>query len=283
MTLDYALLAGSGQMFRWNHSGGRWFALDGTKRMWMDGPWDEDRGRLLREDWNWPEVHARVATIDPILGEAQARLPGLILLRPGDRIEALFAFLCASNCHLARIGQMVGALASFGEVRCDREGSYRAFPSLPWLAEVTEESLWASGFGYRARTIPRAARQLAGAGDAYLDDLARASTPDLVKELMGLPGVGRKLADCIALYAFDRTESVPVDVHLRAAVVRRYRPDLRDRSLTPAVYAAIAAEVQDRYGMLSGYTQLLLYFDEMKRNITQKSNVEIAAIDPLLT
>lgn len=37
--------------------------------------------------------------------------------------------------------------------------------------------------------------------------------PDTVSELMKLPGVGRKTANCVMVFAFDK-EAIPVDVHV---------------------------------------------------------------------
>ncbi len=36
--------------------------------------------------------------------------------------------------------------------------------------------------------------------------------------LIGFPGVGRKVADCVALFSLDQHGAIPVDVHVCACV-----------------------------------------------------------------
>jgi N-glycosylase/DNA lyase len=54
--------------------------------------------------------------------------------------------------------------------------------------------------------------------------------------LMELPGVGRKVADCVALFSLDQTAAVPVDTHVWNIAIRDYAPHLR-RSAVAVVKA----------------------------------------------
>eukprot|EP01032_Pedospumella_encystans_P019533 gene19533-22207_t len=45
--------------------------------------------------------------------------------------------------------------------------------------------------------------------------------------LLELPGVGRKVADCVALFSLDQTSAVPVDTHVWNIAIRDYAPQLR--------------------------------------------------------
>lgn len=47
-----------------------------------------------------------------------------------------------------------------------------------------------------------------------------ASNADVVGELTKLTGVGRKVADCVALFSLDRTSLVPVDTHVWQMALR---------------------------------------------------------------
>jgi N-glycosylase/DNA lyase len=51
------------------------------------------------------------------------------------------------------------------------------------------------------------------------------------QQLMELPGVGRKVADCVALFSLDQTAAVPVDTHVWNIAIRDYAAYLR----TPGV------------------------------------------------
>lgn len=57
----------------------------------------------------------------------------------------------------------------------------------------------------------------------------RGETPDTMEELLELPGVGRKTANCVLVYAYN-TAAIPVDVHVhrisnRIGLVRTKKPE----------------------------------------------------------
>jgi len=42
----------------------------------------------------------------------------------------------------------------------------------------------------------------------------KGTVPDTMDDLLALPGVGRKVAGCVSVYAFDKNEAIPVDTHV---------------------------------------------------------------------
>jgi len=73
------------------------------------------------------------------------------------------------------------------------------------------------------------------------------------KELMTLPGVGEKIADCVLLYSLDFTEAFPVDTWIRKAMHTGYHggKSLPDRK--------IREFAQGYFGLYAGYAQQYLY------------------------
>ncbi len=71
----------------------------------------------------------------------------------------------------------------------------------------------------------QAAREVvARGGEPWLLGLRTAGDDDEVRaHLMGLMGVGRKVADCVALMSLDRRGLVPIDVHMARIGERDYR------------------------------------------------------------
>ena len=87
-------------------------------------------------------------------------------------------------------------------------------------------------------------------------------------ELMKLQGVGRKVADCIALFSLQQSHVVPVDVHVYNVAVRDYLPpsSLRKQAiptLTDALYKEIADLFRDKFGDKAGYAHSLLFAAEL--------------------
>ncbi|MCW5940984.1 MAG: hypothetical protein KIS66_02050 [Fimbriimonadaceae bacterium] len=270
-----------GQVFLWTRRpGGRWLGVDGDAwflvevlpdRLRIVGDANgQDLGarfrRLFRLDEDLDALRNTILERGPELAPYLGRRPGLRMARPTCPVEATFSFLCTSNNHLARIGGMVRWLQGLGPVIGQFEGEpVRRFPGVDRIADLSEEALREAGFGYRAKTIPLAARAIQErGGEAWLHDLRRASYEEAHACLLDLPGVGPKLADCIALFALHHTEAVPVDTHLWHAAVQVYFPDLRGVAATPQRSRVVGDHLRARFGNLAGWVQHFLFVDTLR-------------------
>lgn len=110
------------------------------------------------------------------------------------------------------------------------EALFRRYPTPEALAgartRALERLLRPIGF-YRtkARYVRQAARHV----------LRRGAVPDTLEGLLEIPGVGRKVANCVLVYAFGRP-AIPVDTHVhrianRLGWVRTRRPEETERAL----------------------------------------------------
>jgi len=82
--------------------------------------------------------------------------------------------------------------------------------------------------------------------------------------LIECPGVGRKVADCVALFSMDQCDSVPVDVHVRNIAIRDYEPSLSSSlSLTPTVYERIGDIFRSRFKQRAGWAHSVLFAAEL--------------------
>lgn len=96
-------------------------------------------------------------------------------------------------------------------------GVYYSFPTLDQLAAASEDELRALGFGYRAKFITNAVADLAsrpGGGASWLLALRAAPAAEAAAALEELPGVGPKVAACVALFSLDKHDAIPVDTHV---------------------------------------------------------------------
>ena len=82
--------------------------------------------------------------------------------------------------------------------------------------------------------------------------------------LCTLPGVGPKVADCVALFSLDATAAIPVDIHVWQIACRDLDPTLSQAlSLTPAVYARVGDTFRERYGDHAGWAHSVLFAGEL--------------------
>jgi len=155
---------------------------------------------------------------DPVLRCAIEAFPGLRLLRQ-PLGETLLGFLCSSTKQIVQIKAICESLAAdLGPALPD--GS-RALPGWERLAEAGEDRLRAAKLGYRARHIHQTARFLAER-PGWLDELAEAETGPARERLLQLPGVGRKIADCVLLFGLARYEAFPIDTWVLKLLAQAY-------------------------------------------------------------
>jgi N-glycosylase/DNA lyase len=258
----------SGQVFRWRRLvENRWHGVDGPntysveatdKGYLVDSNADQlEFERLFRLESRFANITDQIIQRGPELTPYVESLSGLRLMSPSLARETLFSFLCTSNNHVARITKMVDELVLLGDSGL--------FPGLERLAAVSEAELRAKGFGYRGATIPKVAIELVHrGGEDYLESLSNADLKDLKEELSSLPGVGPKLTDCIALFAFGHTEVCPVDTHIWQACTRLYFPEWQGENLTGKRYESISNFMRDRFGDLAGWAQQCLFVENMQ-------------------
>ena len=84
------------------------------------------------------------------------------------------------------------------------------------------------GLGYRAPYLRETARQVAS-GRADLEGWKRLEDGQLRERLLGLPGVGEKVAECVMLFGYGRESAFPVDVWIGRAMRAWY---FRGRKVT---------------------------------------------------
>lgn len=258
-------------MFRWSRRGEEWLAQDGDHWFLISevsagllkvqsNRNESDFARLLRLKTDYDAMLAEILRLGPELEPHVASLKGLRMMRPHSVVETLFSFMCTSNNHISRITGMVQHLASYGE---PHEMGF-SFPSLEVIGSLAESELRADGFGYRAASIPVAANQiLACGGERCLVSLRSSSYFEVRQFLLGLKGVGPKLADCICLFGFDFGESVPIDTHIWQAMTRLYFPEWRESALTHKKYDIAAKFFRGRFGELAGVAHQFLFVDNM--------------------
>lgn len=270
--LDFELTVSSGQTFRWQEGddgawsgvdGGNWFRVVVSEEDYFveSNAGKDEFVRLFRLEDSLVAIKREIAERGPELRPYLDAIQGLRVMRLSDPYETLFMFLCTPNNHLSRIAGMVRKLASYGN-RFDEFGGHR-FPPVQRIAALDEQELRALGFGYRAKSIPLAAKRLVDKPPHWLESLKDADYLSAHRELLTIPGLGPKLADCVALFGLHHMQAAPLDTHMWQAGVRLYFPEWAGRSLTDARYRQLGDFMRDRFGGLTGWAQQYLFFENL--------------------
>lgn len=163
-----------------------------------------------------------------------------------------------------------------------------SFPSAADLSKVTAEELGDMGFGYRDKfitgTVQFILTQSANSNVDWLESLRTssfynqvshgsvvASTENELKNrkevqaaLCRLPGVGPKVADCVALFSLDQPHIVPVDTHVWRIATRDYAPELKgSTSLSPPAYDTVGDVFRKLFVQHAGWAHSVLFAAEL--------------------
>lgn len=220
--LDVRLtLMDSAQVFHWTEHEGAFYAVISGRALCVRieqtgfsiAPCDSETLEFALDYFDLRRDYGALRTACeewPVVARAMDMLPGLHVLNQ-DAWEALLAFILSANNNVTRIRRLVMALCEALGERFELDGRVLyGFPSPETLAATPESLLRALGVGYRAPYLIGAARAVAGGFP--LNNLHSLPYEEAHAELLKLPGVGDKVADCVLLFGCGHASAFPVDV-----------------------------------------------------------------------
>ncbi len=155
-----------------------------------------------------------IKAIDPYdscLKKAASFGSGIRILRQ-EPFETLISFIISQRKNIPAIQSSVEKLCRIcGDRIKDDEF---AFPSPEAIASLSERELTECSLGYRAPYVREAARRIS-MGEKNLEALGSLSDEELFDELVSFYGVGKKVANCVMLFAYHRIGAFPVDVWIK--------------------------------------------------------------------
>ena len=263
---DLAATLDSGQAFRWMQCEGGWEGVLDSKwiRLQQDGERIRAQVSAPVPDWRWLIDYLQleidygkiVATFpkDEPMQIALEACRGLRLLRQ-EPWECLASFILSSTKQIVQIRQIISLLCQrFGEpvAMPPGAGSVFAFPTAERIAQLTEPELRACKMGFRAPYLLAATRMVA-ANELDLGKLRELKTAEARFELEKIPGVGRKIADCVLLFAYGFQDAFPVDVWVMKALRQLYFPKRRPKIKKLRHFS------ETHFGPNAGYAQQYLF------------------------
>lgn len=189
----------------------------------------------------------------PYMSESLEYGGGIRILN-NDAWEMIISFIISANNHIPRIKGIIERLcAGLGRDM----GGYYAFPTAEAMADKGEDYYFALGAGYRAPYLASTATAIAE-GRFDIDAVRSMPTKEAAKYLCTLLGVGPKVADCILLFGYHRTDVFPVDTWIKKV----YRDTLGGAATNKQMREKLIA----LYSNLSGYAQQYLFFGKRDRD-----------------
>ena len=285
-SLNPEITVNSGQMFLWENYKNSWYGVYKSHilKFSLDhknsgkATYDHLYFDSLPELDNWQELVFRLdddinyisscLTNDNMISQLFKKYSGLWLMRQ-DPFQCMISFACSSNTNIPMIRRMLKNLCrKFGIKREIDEKKFFTFPTTKSLAKASINELCSCGIGYRAKTIKSLTEKII-IGTLNIEELSRCKYDEAKEKLLGIYGIGNKLADCILLFSLEKTEAFPIDVWIARSIHSYYRSllnqeslklDFKSTKLSPNKYNLLSKIMRQHFGKYAGYAQQYLYY-----------------------
>ncbi|MCW4015018.1 MAG: hypothetical protein NWF06_01480 [Candidatus Bathyarchaeota archaeon] len=268
-----------GQLFRWQKLNDWWYGVvtDRVVKIKQNNqtlcfqcfPETKNHGFIenyLRLDDNLNSVLSKICK-DSYMQKAVDRFCGLRLCRQ-EPWECLISYICATYKSIPAIKKMIANISRcFGKKLTFDGTNFYTFPKPNKLAQISPKDLRSCGLGFRAERVLKTA-QLIDNGELILEDLKHLDYHKAKRKLLGVPGVGHKVADCVLLFSLEKLEAFPIDVWMKRAATKLYANHFDSSfiqritgkgSLTPKEYETVSSFGRDYFGEYAGYAQEYLF------------------------
>ena len=279
-SLDFTLQCG--QAFRWKKIRECWYGVvrQNVVKVRQNESvigfqtYPEELGSKFLEDYfrlddDLPKIYSSILK-DEHIKVAVEEFKGLRIMRQ-EPWECLVSYICATNKNIPAIKDMILNVSKrFGKKLLFDELEFYTFPKPRDLAKASIEELKACKLGFRAERVLEVSRKIS-TREVNLGALRKLNYEEAKTELMKMPGVGPKVADCVLLFSLNKLEAFPLDVWMKRIVMKYYsdcfeptfvKKVLSKKSLTLGGYNRIGLFGRKYFGKFVGYAQEYLYHFE---------------------
>jgi len=198
---------------------------------------------------NYLNIKETLASNDLVMRDAVEFSPGIRILRQ-EPWECLISFIVSQNNNIPRTRKIIGTLSStYGKPIGE---DVFAFPTPEELGKASVEDLFNCKTGFRSKYIYDAVTKI-HSGELDLNSVHQMDLTEARELLMSIKGVGRKIADCVLLFAYARAEVFPTDVWVKR-VVQHFYFNKQDTSVVQ-----IHKLAENRFGSYAGFAQQYLF------------------------
>ena len=234
---DLKKIADSGQCFRFNECVDGYEIVASSKHLFIKqtgefeyeldceaDDYEDFWKKYFDLDLNYKEIRGRIDKEDDSYLYCAAEYgKGIRILRQ-DPWEMLISFIISQRKNIPAIKASIEKLcaAVSRDIGTDREGNtIYAFPTPEEIAGLSDEKLSACSLGYRDKYVRQAALDVVS-GAVKLEEWGKLSDEELMTGLLGLFGVGIKVANCEILFGYHRLDAFPKDVWINRVLELKY-------------------------------------------------------------
>lgn len=212
---------------------------------------------------DYEKIKEELSKVDENLRKAICYGAGIRILNQ-DLWETIISFIISANNNIPRIKKIIENISKkYGDEIIFRGNKYYTFPDPQSLAKATMEDLRNLGTGFRDKYIFETTNSIL-TNKISLDNLQQKETKKVREELLKLPGVGPKVADCILLFSnLSRFDVFPIDVWVRRVMNDLYIHNENEKNVKKQEIEKLAYE---KFRNLEGLAQQYLFYWKRENN-----------------
>jgi len=214
---------------------------------------------------DYEEIKEKLSIIDNNIKLSIEYGNGIRILRQ-DVWEALISFIISANNNIPRIKGIIERISKrYGKKIEWNNNTYYTFPTSQELSKASIKDLRELGLGFRDSRVFETTRMV---NNKQIDIEALEKIEDvncLREELLKLPGVGPKVADCIMLFSMKKFEVFPIDVWVKRVMTELYFEN--NEKIEPN-NKKILEFAESKFGKLAGLAQQYLFY--WRRELEEK-------------
>ena len=273
-----------GQCFRWNlEKDGSYTGVVGNnviivKKEYNDitikGTFNDNIkdvcNRYFDLNTDYLKIKNELSKIDDNLKTSVNYGEGIRILKQ-DVWETIISFIISANNNIPRIKGIIERLSQkYGKELSWNGNKYYTFPTIEELSKASVKELRELGLGCRDVRVFETTRIIANK-IVDIEELEEMEDVEKLRiQLLRLPGVGPKVADCIMLFSMKKFEVFPIDVWVKRVMKELYNEQIEKVKINDKNHfrypknskenQKILEFANQKFGKIAGLAQQYLFY-----------------------
>ena len=219
---------------------------------------------------NYEEIKEKLSQIDDNMKISIEYGQGIRILNQ-DLWEMIISYIISANNNIPRIKGIIERLSQkYGKELSWNGNKYYTFPTIEELSKASVKELRELGLGFRDVRVFETTRIIANK-IVDIEELEEMEDVEKLRiQLLRLPGVGPKVADCIMLFSMKKFEVFPIDVWVKRVMKELYNEQIEKVKINDKNHfrypknskenQKILEFANQKFGKIAGLAQQYLFY-----------------------